>query len=82
MIFQVDKEQYKGAEAVSILNAEIENMKAGHDKEALDEMSDINLVGFLVYLAIQKTDDDLIQDIINRYCHQLYEKQIIDFLRN
>jgi len=82
MIFQVDKEQYKGAEVAALLNAEIENMKAGHDKEALDEMSDLNLVGFLVYTVIQKTDDDFMQDLISRYCRELYENEIVSFLRN
>ena len=81
-VIMVDEEQYKGAEVAAILNAALENMKASHNTEDLNEMSDLNLIGFLVYIAIQKTDDYFIQELISKYCRQLFEKQIITFLRS
>ena len=80
-IILVDKDQYQGAEVAALLNAELENVKEELAEE-INEMSDLNLVGFLVYVAMQKTDDYFIQDLISRYCHHLYEKQIVAFLRS
>ena len=80
-IIAVDKDQYKGAEVAALLNAEIERMKAAHSREDLDEMSDLNIVGFLVHIAFQKTDDYFLQGLISRYCHDLYANQIVAFLR-
>ena len=79
-LIPVDKDQYKGAEASALLNAGIEEMKA-YDTEDLNEMSDQNIIGFLVYITIQKTDDYFTQEVIYKYCRQVYEKQIIDYIR-
>ena len=82
MIFQVDKEQYLGAEVVALLNAEIESMKAGADRETLNEMSDIDVVDHLVYIAYQRTNNVCMHDIISRYCRKQYAKEIVSFIRN
>jgi len=44
-------------------------------------MSDLEITGYLVYVAFQKTDDYFLQDLVSRYCRNLYEKQIVAFLR-
>ena len=79
-LIPVDKDQYKGAEASALLNTGIDEMKA-YDTDYLNEMSDQNIIGFLVYITIQKTNDDFLQDLISKYCRQVYEKQIIEYLR-